>query len=82
MKYGRQLLPQSIYDDPFARQHHPTMDDNHHDQPTPPHENTMQADHEHTTGIPQDTHHTSQTGQDPDTPKSKTWMENDPMKGI
>eukprot|EP00972_Heterocapsa_arctica_P040248 5930452-Heterocapsa_arctica.AAC.1 len=49
---------------------------------TPPLHATTHQDPLHTSGTQPDTPHTPQNIQEPDSNKPKTWMDNDPMRGI
>eukprot|EP00972_Heterocapsa_arctica_P091748 13529722-Heterocapsa_arctica.AAC.1 len=82
IKYGQQLLPQSIYDNPYAEHNHAMADDTNLNNPTPPPHNTTHRDPTHATETQPDIHHTSQNTQEPDSTEPKTRMDNDLMRGI
>eukprot|EP00972_Heterocapsa_arctica_P115340 16447187-Heterocapsa_arctica.AAC.1 len=68
MKYGRQLLPQSIYEDPYAEQNQQMTTEEDNSNPTPPPQANVQAEQPHQAEDHQENDQADQPT------KPKTWM--------
>eukprot|EP00972_Heterocapsa_arctica_P046771 6903117-Heterocapsa_arctica.AAC.1 len=82
MMYGRQLLPQSIHENPYAERNHQMTEEVDDNSPTPPPPINTQTAQTHQSENHPETHPGSQNNQNAEPTKPKTWMDNDPMRGI
>eukprot|EP00972_Heterocapsa_arctica_P055731 8221406-Heterocapsa_arctica.AAC.1 len=80
--YGRQLLPQSTHENPFAEQNHQMTDEADDNTLTSPPPINTQTTQTHNSENQPENNLEAQNSQNTDPTKPKTWMDNDPMRGI